>query len=359
MKTHFQRQQRNAAVSHDRAHRRHPRAGTLLSLLLLLAMAGVPGRAWAVCWFTNGAATTVSFNAGTITLTPSTVVGTVLWTSNTASPANPPILQCDGSTSGGIVNSLAGPPSGSDTTLFPTNIPGISYRILHPDTSNPLHAYPNDPMAYGSFQFSIASNLQLVYTGPFLPPNNSVVTGQLAQWKIDICNNPIVYWGNYYGCRSTVAPQPVELFNVSANIILQVPTCDIDPGSVNKTVTLPSMTTTQFTGLGATPGKTPFSLQLINCPSGEGVFITLNTSNPQAGVAGTIAPSGAGFAGGIGVQILKADGTTPVAFGNAINTGKTTASAYAINLFARYYQTSATTTPGPVSAVATYTLTYQ
>lgn len=331
----------------------------LLACVTLLGLACMPRAAWAVCWFTSGAATTVTFNAGTITLTPSTVVGSILWTSSTANPANPPVLNCDGSTNGGIFNTIAGQPTG-DNSLFPTGIPGISYRLLHPNAGTLLRAYPNYPTDSGTF--SVASNLQLVYTGPYLPPNNSTLTGQLSQWKVDTCDGNWTrdfWWQSYYCKGGTVAARTVEFFNVSALITILVPTCDVDPGSVNKTVNLPSTDTLQFSGQGSTTGMTPFNLQLINCPSGLGVIVTLDTSNPQTGATGVIAPSGAGYASNIGVQILQANGTTPIAFGSPLNTGTTTGSNYAIGLNARYYQTGAPVSAGPVRGVATFTLNYQ
>ncbi|HEV2540895.1 MAG TPA: fimbrial protein [Frateuria sp.] len=334
--------------------------GRFFACLLFIGMAIVPGMAHATCWFTSGAATTVTFNAGTITLTPSTQLNTVLWTSNTAAPANPPVLACDGNTNGGIVNTIAASaPVNGDNTLIPTGIPGISYRLLHPDASTLLALYPNYPT--GSGTFSVSSNLQLVYTGPYLPPNNATLTGQLSQWKIDICSNPNIVFGYYYlGCNGSVSPQAVETFNINANIVIQVPTCNVDPGSVNKIVTLPSINTVQLSGQGTTAGSTPFSLQLTNCPNNLGVFITLSTANPQPGAAGVIAPTtGAGYAGGVGVQILKADGATAVTFDTPFGTGTTSSSGYVINLYARYYQTGAAVSAGTVKGIATYTLNYQ
>lgn len=328
----------------------------LCGCLLLIGVASVPHAAWATCWFTSGSATTVTFNAGTITLTPSTQLNSVLWTSQVASPANPPVLQCDGNTNGGIVNTIAAStPVNGDNTLIPTGIPGISYRLLHPDSSTLLALYPNYPVGAGSATYSVPTNLQLVYTGPYLPPNNSTITGQLSQWKIDILSCT-----GFFNC--TVSPQPVETFNISANIIIQVPTCNVDPGSVNKIVTLPGVTTAQL-AVNPTPGSTPFSLQLVNCPTGQKVFININTASPFAGGTGVIAPTaGAGYATNVGVQILQADGTTPVTFGDApaqaINTGTTSGSSYAINLYARYYRTG-TPTAGSVKGVATYTINYQ
>lgn len=345
-----------AARTNDRSQRL---LRLLCACLLLIGVASVPRAAWAICWFTSGSATTVTFNAGSITLTPSTTVGTVLWTSSMASPANPPVLQCDGSTNWGIVNTIAAqPPPGS--TLFPTGIPGISYRILHPDASTLLPAYPTlnaDPSGI----YSVTSNLQLVYTGPYLPPNNSTLTGQLSQWQVDIggCT------GHGKNKVCTASPQPVETFNISATIKIIVPTCNVDPGSVNKIVTLPSVTIAQLNS-NPTPGSTPFALQLVNCPANAKVFINLDTTNPYTagGASGVIAPTtGAGYAGNVGVQILNADGSTPVTFGTdpaqAINTGTTSGSDYSINLYARYYRTGTPVTGGSVKGIATYTINYQ
>ena len=353
------------AAARARANDRSQRLLRLLcACLLLIGVASVPRAAWATCWFTSGSATTVTFNAGTITLTPSTTVGTVLWTSSTASPANPPVLNCDGNTNGGIVNIIAASiPVNGDNTLIPTGIAGISYRLLHPDASTKLALYPNYPVGSGSSTYSVTTNLQLVYTGPYLPPNGSTLTGQLAQWNIDICDNPNFFFGFYTGCGGSVAPRPVETFNISAIIKIQVPTCNVDPGSVNKVVTLPSMTAAQLAS-NQTPGSTPFSLQLVNCPANQTVVINLNTTSPFAGGTGVIAPTtGTGYANNVGVQILKADGTTPVTFGDdpaqAINTGTTSGSSYAINLFARYYRTATPVTAGSVKGIATYTINYQ
>lgn len=351
------------ATTSARASDRSQRLLRLLcGCLLLIGVASVPRAAWADCGFASGAATTVTFNAGSITLTPSTTIGQVLWTSNTAAPSNPPVLACNGNTNGGIVNTIAASiPVNGDNTLIPTGIPGISYRLLHPDAGTLLALYPNYPT--GSGTFSVTTNLQLVYTGPYLPPNNSTLTGQLSQWKIDICDKPNLFLGIYRGCNGTVSPQPVETFNISAIINIQVPTCNVDPGSVNKIVTLPSVTAAQVTA-NPTPGSTPFSLQLVNCPANQKVFININTTNPYTSAVGVIAPTaGTGYATNVGVQILRADGSTPITFSDdpaqAINTGTTSASSYAINLYARYYRTGTPVTAGSVKGIATYTINYQ
>lgn len=200
----------------------------------------------------------------------------------------------------------------------------------------------------------------LYYTGPYLPPGGGSVSGSLSQWNADIRTCTGQWWNQV----CTTSPQPIEYFKISAVITITVPTCNVDPGSVSKTVTLPNVTTTQL-AVNQTPGSTPFSLQLINCPTNQKVFVNLNTANAYTGggANGVIAPTtGAGYASNVGVQILKADGSTPVTFGDttaqAINTGTTTGSNYAINLYARYYRTGSPSA-GSVKGVATYTINYQ
>jgi type 1 fimbria pilin len=351
----------SCATTAARANDRSQRLLRLLcACLLLITMVSLPRAVWATCWFTSGSATTVTFNAGTITLTPSTTIGQVLWTSSAASPANPPVLDCDGTTNGGIVNTVAAStPVNGDDTLIPTGIPGISYRLLYPDASTLLALYPNYPAKSGPY--SVATSLQLVYTGPYLPPNNSSLAGQLSQWQIEICTPN----GGKKKCKkkSTPSQQPVVTFNISAIINIQVPTCNVDPGSVNKVVTLPGVTAAQVTA-NPTPGSTPFSLQLVNCPANQKVFININTTNPYPSAPGVVAPTtGTGYAANVGVQILGADGSTPITFSDdpaqAINTGTTSGSSYAINLYARYYRTGTPVTAGTVKGIATYTINYQ
>lgn len=332
-----------------------------LCWLLLLLIACLPLNALADCGFLSGTVTNVTFNAGNLTLTPNTPVGTVLWTSDAANPTNPLVLDCPGTTDSGIVNTIApSTPVNGDNSLFPTGIPGISYRLLHPDASTLLTLYPNYPTK--SDDFNQPTNLQLVYSGPYLPSNNSTLTGELSQWKINICDNPDFNGqGHYRGCNGTVALRPAVIFNINANITIQIPTCTVSTASANELVTLPTIGTLPLSGIGSSAGQTHFSLQLTQCADALDVYVTLNTATPE-GTAGVIAPTtGAGYATGVGVQLLKADAVTPVSFGTPLLTGSTQGSnsSYVIGLFARYYQTSTSITPGMVNAIATFTIGYQ
>lgn len=330
-------------------HARH-RAGYRQLAILLLAMVAMAlsGRTHANCSSTNSPGTvTFSPPGGQIILSNTgTAIGTVLWTSSQATPASYPTLNCSGTTNNGIVSSY-GAPVGSDQTLFPTNLSWLSFRILHPDTSSPLSAYPNNPsIPTGNVAFSVASALQLVVTG-IIPQgqqgstqNMAITAGQL-QWNVDM----------------TGGTNPVEIFKIG-NIKFVVPTCTaaVDP----TVVTLPAVGATAFAGNGSTAGQLPFQVQL-NCISGANLSITLSTVNgltPKS--LGVIKnATGTGYATNVGVQVLKQDGITPVTFDTAISEGATQNGTMNLPFYARYYQTSAAAvTVGNVSATATYTLTY-
>jgi type 1 fimbria pilin len=331
-----------------------PRTGyrQWMALLLALLALALSGRAHASCSSTNNpGVVTFSPPGGQIVLsTTGAAVGTVLWTSSQATPANYPTLSCTGTTNNGVVSSY-GPPTGGDETLFPTNLSWLSFRILHPDTSSPLSAYPYNASVpaniYPGVAFSVASALQLVVTGP-IPQGQqgstqqmTIPAGQLAQWNVDMTNGS----------------NPVEIFKIT-NINFVIPTCTaaVDP----TVVTLSAVASTAFSGRGSTAGQQPFQVQL-NCVAGSNLLITLSTTNSYSTNLGVIKnTTGAGYATNVGVQILQQDGATPVKFGTAILEGATQNGAMSLPFFARYYQDSTSNvTVGQVSATATYTLTYQ
>lgn len=341
------RQTATAAVqTHPRLH---VGCGTLAVLLLAVVALALSGRAQANCSDTNNpGSVTFSPPGGQIVLSNTgTAIGTVLWTSSQATPANYPTLSCAGTTNNGIAKSYS-VPVGNDNALFPTNLSWLSYRILHPDVSTYLSAYPNNAsVPTGNVNFSVASALQLVVTGA-IPQGQQGTTqqmtipaGQLAQWNVDM----------------TGGTKPVEIFNIT-NIKFVIPTCTaaVDP----TVVTLPTVGASTFTGNGSTAGQLPFQVQL-NCISGAQFNITLSTTNrfgvKSLGVINNA--TGPSYATNVGVQILKPDGSTPVKFDTAISEGATQDGTMNLPFYARYYQTSTNNvTVGQVSATATYTLTY-
>jgi len=331
-------------------------------LPLLLVLGAFSNKAHADCYYDSGSAATVTFSPpATITVPTNPAVGTVLWTSAPITPPTPYLLlDCYNSTSSGIANTVGGQPSSGDNTLFPTNVPWLSYRILQPDTTSPLQVYPNQTIAGnngGGIQFSVASALQLVVTGPIT--YSGLLSGQLGVWQMNYYTEVCIRQGrrgcNQYGWQSSL--QPLATFTTST-VRFVVPACTV---AVDQTVvTLPTVMTSNFNGLNSTTGQTPFAVQLT-CSASTNLSITLATTSPATGVSGTgvIAPtSGSNMAAGVGVQIRDGNGHS-ISFGTPLSAGTTSSGPYAIPFYARYYQTATTISGGKVSATATYTLTYQ
>ncbi|WP_426687825.1 fimbrial protein [Rhodanobacter ginsengiterrae] len=340
---------RRTANADVQKHSRHGAAGhgQLAVFLLAFFALAVSGRAYANCSDTNSpGSVTFSPPNGQITLSNTGAgIGTILWTSSQATPANYPTLNCTGTTNNGVVSSY-GPPVGSDETLYPTNLSWLSFRILHPDTSSPLSAYPgNASVPTGNVQFSVASALQLVVTG-IIPQGQqgstqqmTIPAGQLARWNVDM----------------TSGAKPVEIFMIT-NIEFVIPTCTaaIDP----TVVMLSAVRASAFSGKGSTAGQQPFQVQL-NCVSGANLSITLSTANGLNNKSLGVIKNVVG-AQNVGVQILMQDGSTPVTFDNAISEGPTQNGTMYLPFYAQYYQIrKQNVTVGDVSATATYTLTYQ
>ncbi|HEX7340584.1 MAG TPA: fimbrial protein [Rhodanobacteraceae bacterium] len=275
-------------------------------------------------------------------LQPNAANGTVLWTSAPTPATTAKTFNCNGTTPNGIVNHLGTSPASGDTFNMQFAAPGLSFRIISSAVGGPMTAYSTQSHQ-GDFVINMSFQLQLVKTGT-IASTTTLSSGELARWDAAATNGDHLTLVDFQlGGTTHASPPPC---NVA-----------IDPTLVK----LPTVATQQFTGPGSTPGKTPFSVKLNQCPSGIKVSITLSTSSPQTGTVGVIAPTaGPGFANNVGVQILKSDGTTPVTFNSAFDAGPaTTASDYPIHLYARYYQTDTAVTAGNVKATATYTLTYQ
>lgn len=323
-------------------------AKSLAMLALALLLLTLAGRARADCDYTNRPGSVTFTPPATITLPNNPPIGTILWTSSPISPASYPTLRCVNTTNSGVVNLIGGAP-GSDDTLFPSNVAGLSYRLLHPDASSPLQAYPNETISPGTYDFSVAAALQLVVTGTITP--GSVLTGgQLAQWNVDMC----LFAGESSNCKQPQGPKPVEVFNTSS-ITFVAPACTGN----SPTVTLPTVYASAFTGTGTTTGQTPFTVQLT-CTAASTVSITLSPGQ-SVGLDSSGVTGSTGTSQKVGVQLLQADGSTPIQFGNAYPAATTPSgnSAPSLIFYARYYQTGSPVVPGTVTATATYILTYQ
>jgi len=310
------------------------------ALLLLMALGLLPSAAHAACRFTNGGVADVDINFPntTIVINPNLPVGSTLASSSQFTPVNSSggtsTVSCSGSTRTGVINNVGSQPSTS-STIFPTGIPGVGYRVTHPSTATYLTAFGGGSIAAGSYNLSVTSGFELVKTGPIA--NGSVLnSGTLGFWQFD-------------------TGLIVENFNL-ANPVTFVTACSVNTATIN--VTLPTVSNTAFNGVGTVAGATVVPISL-NCTAGSQLSIQFDTATPASGTTGVIAPSiGSTRAKNIGVQLTDQN-FAPVTFGTPALVGTTPDGLFMLTYYARYYQTAAPVTAGTVSATATFTLTYQ
>lgn len=306
------------------------RAVFLWMVLALSAL--VPFASRADCQFLSGSTSTVSFTVDPVSLAANTPNGTVIGRSSEVTPPNPPSLICGPFLRGeqvtfGIVNARGS--YLADKYTFETGTPGIGYRITHP--TDYLTAYPFNQQNLWVSTFNVPSTLELVKTGAIQP--GVLTAGKLADWRWD-----------------TLAP---ETFVLGAPVTITAPTCALVADPLN--VTLPSVTTGAFTGIGSTSGTTPFQINLA-CPAGVSVTkITMHTAFP-ASYPGVVKPAGAGYAAGIGVRVLDGN-MNPVVF--ETQTALTPNATTSIPYYAQYFQTAAGVTGGNVKATVTFDIFYQ
>lgn len=338
----------------------------LLMLLTVLFAWPTTASAQAKCYYDDGngnainapATQIVTFTSITIGLT-SQSAGTTIGPQRAATAKGGLIyITClNGGTPGGLQPSYGTYDAANKTIYSPT--PGVAFKILRSGTPIPL--YPNDSLTNGTSTFSNTTTFQLISTGVLPSSGNQIPAGTvLGQWNFDdVCTKPVTRNnGDYKSCDINAPIKTVIIFQ-SGGVTFTASTCTVSTGSQNLTVALPSVSANALGAVGATAGTTRFGINLTGCTSNLAVSATLSTSNAYT-VNGVIAPTiGAGYASGVGIQILRADGITPVTFDSAFPTGTTNGANYSFNLYARYYQTATPVTPGQVQATATYTLTYQ
>ncbi|HIF7993752.1 TPA: fimbrial protein [Morganella morganii] len=146
-------------------------------------------------------------------------------------------------------------------------------------------------------------------------------------------------------------------------------TCSVKSGSDNLTVTLPTVSKTALATPAKTAALTPFVIELSGCnpAAAEGAKKVKAYFEPNATTDATtgnlnIEP-GAGKATGVQIQLLNADGSTPIKLGKDVAAqGVTAANISAADVKLTYntqYYATAVATPGDVKATVNYTISYE
>jgi major type 1 subunit fimbrin (pilin) len=139
------------------------------------------------------------------------------------------------------------------------------------------------------------------------------------------------------------------------------PTCTIDAGSQNQTVSLGSVALTSFAAVGSTANPTPFNVVLDNCT--QGTKITMNVTGSADSKVLSVLQNTGGSATQVGVQILQAASSgattgTALTLNSNVNLGVvSTPGSMTFPFVAQFYRLG-TMTAGSVAATATVNFTY-
>lgn len=278
----------------------------------------------------------------TITLDPNKNVGDVLATSpvTVPSPSDSQVSCYFYNSPIGVINVVGSQPGGA-STIFPTGVPGVGYRILHPDSSYALTPWGGGrTIGPGTYTMSVASALQLIKTGP-ISSGSTLPAGILGYW---------LYGGYFDNVR-------IEDFTLANPVTFVAPSCIVTTPSIS--VTLPTVSTSALSISGQTAGTTAFAI-VLNCASnaaGRQLAIQFDTNQAYTGANGVIVPS-SGTANGVGVQLLDRNFSPSIVFGTPNTVGTTPNGLYNLTYYARYYATSGSVKAGSLSATATFTISY-
>ncbi len=263
------------------------------------------------------------------------------------------------------------PVDGEDLTgkVLQTNIPGVGVRIrqgapfrggasnsFHPvggQPTVPFQAFTNGmPMASPLTFGSMASNITLIKTGPIAAGPQLLDGSELFSGSVSMLGRVLSYGltGTVIAAQCTVGGNPVSA----------------DP------VQLGEWESADFTGPGFTTAAVPFSITLSNCETDTVTPGFVAMANIQLdGVKGSvpIAPTSSGVfsltsdsdAQGVGIQILKADGATPVELQAEVPLVAITPGNTVLNFHARFYQTGANSEvrAGSAKGALSFTVTYK
>jgi type 1 fimbria pilin len=332
---------------------------------LLCSLVSVSAHANLTC---EVASVNKAFSAGTISVPVNAPVGATV---STLAPA-PFQLTCNFPASGssdtsatlysdfGTTSALAA----GFSDVYQTPIPGLGVRY----TFNSSECAATDvTLVNGSARLTCPFSGPL--NGPIMSANVTVtstlvVTGAIAPGASTLSTMPkvTITYRTSDGGSSSWRKNP--LYSGAASGVLTHATCSVNQANV--AVIMPTADTRAFSsGVGSVAAPQPFSL-LLSCSTGAKVLLTLTDSVNPANRGTALQLRSDSTAQGIGVQILKSDGT-PVAFGpdsaapgniNQWTVDDSPNGSLQIPLTARYVRTGAVSA-GSVNALATFTMSYQ
>lgn len=360
---------------------------------LVLALAGVSQAAWArddplddCFWLSGGGPMVFLSNIGSVYVPRDAPTGAIIGRldvqAGVTDPPNevncwnrPPstrILEFQAQATAPVFPSPLPPINGEDVTgkVLQTNIPGVGVRIKlrapydglsGPNSFIPVDAPivpfraerpPSDRMIIPIRIVGAIHRYTLIKTGPIAPGPHRLDGSELFSGHVTTL-------GKIFG------------FGMTGTVIQAQCSVGVNPVSADP-VRLGDWDTSDFTGPGFTTTAVPFSIALSNCETDASSGGNVATAHIRLdGINGSlpVGPAGSGvfslttdsIAEGMGIQVLKADGITPVELNADVPLQPITPGNVVLHFNARFYQTAATrdVRPGLAKGALSFTLTYK
>lgn len=360
--------------------------GRLLSAVAVLALCQAPlamgqaGDAWCR-WATTPGVLIIQRDMGTVYVPRDAPIGTVIGPTPTEVltwPVDRRRIDCwigpqgvgtklyySGKSSVPIFSGHLPPVNGKDFNgkVLETNIPGVGAHIQLGDPYagrwvNAFYPYgdpviPFDAEAYKQMLTPFnpgehRNTVTLVKIGPIAPGPQTLDGSELFNGTITDIGK-----ATSFGLTGTV---------IQAQCSITGNPVSADP------VLLGEWEKSDFTGPGFSTTPVPFSIQLSSCETdSSGVTIATahmklegkNGSVPVDPALGVFSLTSASSAKGVGIQVLKADGVTPMPLDAEVPVVVLSSGDMKVHFNARFYQTASTVQAGEAKGSLDFTMTYK
>jgi type 1 fimbria pilin len=246
--------------------------------------------------------------------------------------------------------------------VYKTNIDGLGIRFIF---DSPACTTSNAPLQNSALRIPCS------LTGPLAGPNivtNLTVTsvfvtyGAIKSGASSLSSVPLLSESYETSDNAGRVWNQSPVYTGSASGALSAATCSAQTPTV--AVNLSTPTLRAFANIGSVAGRQSFHLDFA-CATGAQVSIVITDAVAPSNRSNVLTPSADSTAKGIGIQVLKADGS-PVLFGpdqagagveNQWLIGASPTGMLVLPLSAQYIRTGAVTA-GSVKALATFTMSY-
>lgn len=254
------------------------------------------------------------------------------------------------------------PVQGEDVTgkVFETGIPGVGamVKLRHPFDGIARYSFiPNTPptVPFLALLRGVVPSLQIT---PLLGNVTLIKTGPIAPGPQPV--DRLLFYAQF-----SLIPRAFD-FHLSGTVVqaqCNVSTVSDDP------VNLGDWRTSDFSRAGEGTTPVAFNIRLGNCAADPGnVNVAwanirldgVNGSLPIPGIDGAFTLTGDSSAAGVGIQILRGDGLTPVPLARNVPLVALTPGDTVMDLSARYIQTgdSRDVVPGQAKGALSFTISY-